>query len=124
MIYKHRNFITLHVRKFLFIRNSGRKLNKITIIRYLIDIIKLNIEIMMRSFIIIYSIHVITIIIIDRRHAIIIISLLIKTWGTKNIIFIKHSIPKLMALHIISTMDIQRIYTNNIAIMLIIQRFN
>src|SRR3989337_1445389 len=81
---------------------------------------------MMTSFmviIILYSIHVITIIIINRRHAIIIINLLIKTWGTKNIIFIKHSIPKLMALHVISIMDIQIIHTNNIAIMLIIQRF-
>src|SRR3989337_2785344 len=81
---------------------------------------------MMTSFMVInilYSIHVITIIIIDRRHAIIIINFLIKTWGTKNIIFIKHSIPKLMALHIISIMDIQRIHTSNIAIMLIIQRF-
>src|SRR3954463_15396701 len=33
--------------------------------------------------------------IINRRHAIIIINLLIKTWEAKNIIFIKHSIPKL-----------------------------
>src|SRR3990170_8421738 len=74
-------------------------------------------------FIIHYSIHVITIIIIDRRHAIIIIILLIKTWGTKNFIFIKHSIPKLMALHIISIMDIHRKHTNNIEVMLIIQRF-
>ena len=32
-----------------------------------------------------------------------------------------HSIPKLLALHIISVMDIHRIHTNNIAIMLIIQ---
>ena len=60
--------------------------------------------------------------IINRRHAIIIIHFLIKAWGTKNIVFMKYSIPKLMALHIISIMDIQRIHTNNIAIMLIIQR--
>src|SRR5215216_1166307 len=73
--------------------------------------------------IILYIIHVITIISINRRHAIIIINLLIKTWETKNIIFIKHSIPKLMALRIVSIMDIQRVHTNNIAIMLIIQRF-
>src|SRR4051812_43224939 len=79
---------------------------------------------MMTSFIVIfilYSIRVITIIIINRRHAFIIINLLIKTWGTKNIILIKHSFPKLVALHIISIMDIHRIHTNNIAIMLIIQ---
>ena len=31
-----------------------------------------------------------------------------------------YNIPKLMALHIVSIMDIQRIHTNNIAIMLII----
>src|SRR6266536_1270349 len=120
MIYKHRIFITLHISKFLLIHNSGRKFNKITIIPQFI------IQIIMTSFmviIILYSIHVITIIIINRRHAIIIINLLIKTWEKKNIIFIKHSIPKLMALHIISIMDIQRIHTNKIAIMLIIQRF-
>src|SRR3954471_20318041 len=72
--------------------------------------------------IILYSIRVITIFIIDRRHAFIIVKLLIKAWGTKNIIFIKHSFPKLVALHIISIMDIQGIHTNNIEIMLIIQR--
>src|SRR4051812_40163770 len=87
MIYKYRNFITLHIRK-----------------------------------IILYGIRIITIIIINRGHAFIIINLLIKTWGTKNIIFVKHSFPKFVALHIISIMDIQRIHTNNIAIMLIIQR--
>src|SRR3954468_12100856 len=46
--------------------------------------------------IILYSIRVITIIIIDRRHAFIIVNLLIKAWGTKNIIFMKHSFPKLV----------------------------
>ena len=50
----------------------------------------------------------------------IITNLHIKSWGTKNTIFIKHRIPKLMAMHIISMMDIQRMHTNNIAIMLII----
>src|SRR3989337_4609932 len=77
-----------------------------------------------RRFSTLHSKHVITIFIVNRRHAIIIIVLLIKTWGTKNIILIKHSIPKLVALHIISIMDIQGIHTNNIAIMLIIQRFS
>src|SRR6266496_618025 len=80
----------------------------------------------MKSFkdiITLYSIHVIKIIIINRRHAFIIINLLIKTWGTKNIIFIKHSIPRLMVLHITSIMDIQRIHTSNITIMLIIHGF-
>src|SRR3989337_858129 len=128
MIHKHKIFTTLHISKILLIHHSGRsKFNKITIMRYLIGIIQLKIKIIMTSFmvtIILYSIHVITIIIINRRHAFIIINLLIKTWGTKHIIFIKHSIPKLVALHIISIMDIQGIHTNNIAIMLIIQRFS
>src|SRR3954468_22732842 len=120
MTHKHRKFITLHISKILLIRNSGSKFKKITIMG-------LKIEIKMTSFmvmIILYSIRVIKIIIINRRHAFIIIILLIKTWGTKHIIFIKHSIPKLVALHIISIMDIQRIHTNNIVIMLIIQRFS
>src|SRR6266566_5149091 len=124
MMHKHRIFITLPISKFLFIHGSGSKLNKITIMRHLIDITTFSIKIMMTSFMVtitLYSIHVIIIIIIDRRHAIIIINLLIKTWGTKNIIFIKHSIPKLVALHIISIMDIQRIHNSSIAIMLIIQ---
>ena len=47
-----------------------------------------------------------------------------ETWGTKIIIFIKCSFPKLVALHIISIIDIQGINTNNIAIMLIIQIFS
>src|SRR3954462_1164745 len=62
-----------------------------------------------------YSISVITIIIIDRRQSIIKINFLIKTWGPTKIIFIKHSIPKLMDLLIISIKGIQRIHTSNIA---------
>src|SRR3954463_10419292 len=64
---------------------------------------------------ILYSISVITIIIIDRRQSIIKINFLIKTWGAKNIIFIKRSIPNLIALHIIRIKGIQRRHTNNIA---------
>src|SRR3954467_8487729 len=119
MMHKHINFTTLHVSKFVLINSSGSKLNKITIMR-------LKIKIKMTSFmviIILYSIRVITIIIIDRRHAFIIINLLIKPWGTKNIIFVTHSFPKLVALHIIRIMDIQGIHTNNIEIMLIIHIF-
>src|SRR4051812_43856575 len=63
---------------------------------------------------ILYSISVITIIIIDRRQSTIKINFLIKTWGDKKIFFIKRSIPKLMALHIISIKSIQRIHANNI----------
>src|SRR3954463_15252650 len=61
------------------------------------------------------SISLITIIIIDRRQSTIKINFLIKTWGAKNIFFIKCSIPKFMALHIISIKSIQRRYANNIA---------
>src|SRR3954465_8638012 len=63
---------------------------------------------------ILYSISVITIIIIDRRQSTIKINFLIKTWGAKKIFFIKHSIPKLIALHIISIKSIQRRHANNI----------
>src|SRR3954469_15867091 len=64
---------------------------------------------------ILYSISVITTIIIDRRQSIIKINFLIKTYGAKKIIFIKRSIPKLIALHIIMIKGIQRRHTNNIA---------
>src|SRR3954470_11513265 len=66
---------------------------------------------------ILYSISVITIIIIDGRQSIIKINFLIKTWGAKKIIFIKCSIPKLIDLHIISIKSIQRRHTSNIVIM-------
>ena len=46
MIYKHRNFTTLHISKILLMNNSGSKLNKVTIIG-------LKIEIKMTSFIVI-----------------------------------------------------------------------
>src|ERR1043165_557908 len=65
---------------------------------------------------ILYSISVITIIIIDRRQSIIKINFLIKTWGAKKIILIKRSIPKLITLHIICIKGIQRRHTSNIAI--------
>src|ERR1041384_1191775 len=64
---------------------------------------------------ILYSISVITIIIIDRRQSTIKINFLIKTWGAKMMFFIKRSIPKLMDLHIISIKSIQRRHANNIA---------
>src|SRR4051812_24453508 len=65
--------------------------------------------------IILYSISVITIIIIDRMQISIKINFLIKTWDAKKIFFIKRRIPKLMALHIISIKSIQRRHANNIA---------
>src|SRR4051812_47213753 len=64
---------------------------------------------------ILYSISVITIIIIDRRQSIIKINFLIKTWGAKKIILIKRSIPKLITLHIINIKGIQRRHSSNIA---------
>src|ERR1043165_3426442 len=66
---------------------------------------------------ILYSISVITIIIIDRRQSIIKVNFLIKTWGARKLILIKRSIPKLITLHIISIKGIQRRHTSNIAIM-------
>src|ERR1043165_7461492 len=66
---------------------------------------------------ILYSISVITIIIIDRRQSIIKINLLIKTWGAKKIILLKRSIPKLITLHIISIEGIQRRHNSKIGIM-------
>src|SRR3954466_4361120 len=60
---------------------------------------------------IIYSISVITIIIIDRRQSIIKINFIIKTWGAKKINFIERSIPKLITFHIINIKGIQRRYT-------------
>src|SRR4051812_8112889 len=69
-----------------------------------------------------YSISVITIIIIDRRQSIIKINFLIKTWGAKKIIFIKRSIPKLLTLHIISIKIIQRRHTNNIATIMSVEK--
>ena len=72
MIHKHRNFSTHHISKILLIHNSGSKFNKITIMG---GIIQLKIKIVMTSFIvliILYSIHVITIIIIDSNFLLII----------------------------------------------------
>jgi uncharacterized protein YndB with AHSA1/START domain len=72
-------FTALHrdeaISNILLIHNSGSKLNKITIMRYLIGIIQLKIKILMKSFIfiiILYSIHVITIIIIDSNFVVVI----------------------------------------------------
>src|SRR4051812_38665148 len=74
---------------------------------------------------ILYSIGVFTIIIIDRRQSTIKINFLIKTWWDKKTFFIKRSIPKLMALHIISIKSIQRRHANNIAsIMSVLQIIN
>src|SRR3954471_10853828 len=66
---------------------------------------------------ILYSISVITIIIIDRRQSIIKMNFLIKTWGAKKIIPIKDSIPKIINLHIISIKGMKRRHSSNIAIM-------
>src|SRR3954470_22989112 len=115
MIHKHRKFVTPHISKILLISNSGSKLKKITITLIILIMIHLQ------TFIL-YSISVITIIIIDRRQSIIKINFLIKTWGDKKIIFTKRSIPKLIALHIIRIKGIQRRHTNNIAtIMSVVQ---
>src|SRR3990170_8026865 len=64
MMHKHRYFTTLHISIILLIHISGSKLNKITIMTYLIGMIQLKIKIMMTRFLVLYSIHVITITII------------------------------------------------------------
>src|ERR1041385_3327381 len=115
MIHKYRNFVTLHISKILLISNIGSKLKKIAITCIILIMIHFQ------TFIL-YSISVITIIIIDRRQSIIKINFIIKIWGAKKIVFIKRSNPKLMALHIISIKSIQRRHTNNIAtIMSVVQ---
>src|SRR3954462_7313169 len=103
MIYKHRIFITLHISKFLLIRNSGsiiRDLNTINCFHIKRVMFRERVLIIMTSFINIiittfYSISFITIIIIISNFVLIIITLHIKTWKAKNIIIIKRSIPKL-----------------------------
>src|SRR3954469_11794773 len=107
MIHMQKGTLTLHISIIFLIGNSGSKLKKIAITWIILIMIHFQ------TFIL-YSISVITIIIIDRRQSIIKINFLIKTWGAKKIIFIKRSIPKLIALHIISIKSIQRRHANNI----------
>src|SRR3954465_13513734 len=124
MSHMHKIIITLHISVVILINFSGRKFNKIAIIIILITII-----IKYRSHIVIIinfllnsrwieNIIFIIVIIMNSRFGIIISNriAIFQTWGTKKIIFIKTSFPKLRLLHSISNNGVQRIHTNNIAI--------
>src|SRR3954469_25722286 len=114
----HKRISTLHISIVILINSSGSKLNKIEIIIILITII------------IKYRRHIVIIvllnsrwtenntIIIYRRHSIIKVNFLLYAWGTKNIMLIKTSFPKLRLFHRISNNGVQSIDTNNIAISL------
>src|SRR3954470_17554064 len=103
MIYKHRKFTTLHTSKILLIQNNGSiigDLNTINCFHIKRVMFRERVLIIMTSFINIiittlYSISFITIIIISSNFVLVITTLYIKTWEDKNIIIIKHSIPKL-----------------------------
>src|SRR3954469_20663915 len=111
----HKRISTLHISIVILINSSGSKLNKIEIIIILITII------------IKYRRHIVIIfllnsrwtenntIIIYRRHSIIKVNFLLYAWGTKNIMLIKTSFPKLRLFHNMSNNGIQSIHTNNIA---------
>src|SRR3954464_11918073 len=120
----HKMIITLHIRIVILINCSGSKFNKIAITIILITII-----IKYRSHIVITinfllnsrwteNIILIIVIIINWRFGIIITNriAIFQSWGTKKIVFIKTSFPKLRRLPTISNNGIQEIHTNNIAI--------
>src|SRR3954447_4101683 len=114
----HKRISTLHIIIVILINSSGSKLNKIEIIIILITII------------IKYRRHIVIIvllnsrwienntIIIYRRHSIIKVNFLLYARGTKNIMLIKTSFPKLRLFHNTSNNGVQSIHTNNIAISL------
>src|SRR4051812_7379043 len=124
MSHMHKMIITLHISILILINYSGRKFNKIAIIIILITIIikyrrhiVITINFLLNSrwteniiFIIVIIIYCRFGIIISNRIAI------FQSWGTKKIIFIKTSFPKLRRLHSISNNGVQIIHTHNIAI--------
>src|SRR3954462_1425154 len=133
MSHMHKMIITLHISIVILINYSGSKFNKIAIIAILITII-----IKYRRHIVIIinfllnsrwtkNIILIIVIIIYWRFGIIISNriAIFQSWGTKKIIFIKISFPKIRLFHSISNNGIQRIHTDNIAISMQIklQRF-
>src|SRR3954449_1863329 len=113
----HKRISTLHISIVILINTSGSKLNNIEIIilitiiikyrRHIVIIILLNSRWIENNTIIIY-----------RRHSIIKVNFLLYAWGTKNIMLIKTSFPKLRLFHRISNNGVQSIDTNNIAISL------
>src|SRR3954467_2404197 len=124
MIHMHKIIITLHISIVILINYSGSKFNKIAIIVILITIIiKYRRHIVITINFILNSrwtenIIFIIVIIINWRFGIIISNriAIFQSRGTKKIIFIKTSFPKLRLFHSISNNGVQRIHTNNIAI--------
>src|SRR4051812_19072134 len=124
MRHMHKMILTLHISKVILINCSGSKFNKIAIIVILITIIikyrrhiVITINFLLNSrwteniiFIIVIIIYWRFGIIISDRIAI------FQSWGTKKIILIKTSFPKLRLFHSISNNGVQRIHTNNVAI--------
>src|SRR3954471_15307824 len=103
MIHMHKMIITLHITIVILINHSGSKLNKIAIITILITIIiKYRRHIVITINFLLNSrctknIIFIIVIIIYWRFGIIISNTIdiFQSWGTKKIIFIKISFPKL-----------------------------
>src|SRR3954468_16126691 len=101
----HKIINTPHISIVILINSSGSKFNKIAINIILITII----IIYRRHIVIIISFilnsrwtennKIIIVIIIYRRHSIIKVNFLLRTWGTKNIMLIKTSFPKLGLFH-------------------------
>src|SRR4051812_28923420 len=124
MSYMRKIIITLHISIVILINYSGSKFNKIAITIILITIIiKYRRHIVITINFLLNSrwtknIIFIIVIIIDWRFSIFISNriAIFQSWGTKNIIFIETSFPKLRLFHSISNNGFQRIHTNNIAI--------
>src|SRR3954451_6110256 len=124
MIHMHKRINTLHISIVILINSSGSKFKKIAIIIILIIII---IKYRRHIVIIINSLlnsrwtdnnTIIIVIIIYRRNSIIKVNFLLRAWGTKNILLIKTSFPKLRLFHSTINNSIQSIRTYNIAISL------
>src|SRR3954465_10107269 len=110
MSHMHKMIITLHISIVILINCNGSKFNKVAIIIILITIIiKYRRHIVITINFLLNSrwtenIIFIIVIIIYWRFGIIISNriLIFQSWGTKKIIFIKTSIPKLRLFHSIS----------------------
>src|SRR3954466_3178437 len=101
----HKRMNTLHISIVILINSSGSKFNQIAIIIILITIIIKNTRHIV--IIIIFLLNsrwtenniIIIVIIIYRRHSIIKVNFLLYAWGTKIIMLIKTSFPKLRIFH-------------------------
>src|SRR3954468_22038262 len=120
MIHMHKIINTLHIRIVILINRSGSKFNKIAIIIILITIINKywRHTVIIINFLLNSRWTENNIIIIYRRHSIIKVNFLLYAWGTKIIMLIKTSFPKLRLFYSISNNGVQSIDTNKIAISL------